>query len=123
MTDGYKLDHRRQYPENTEYVYSNWTPRSCHYYPEATEGAVVFGIQYFIKKYRVIQFPDGEPHIILENIDRKDDLSVTCRVCNPTDLFILMQVGDILNRQGVSFILHITYLMSMRMDRVMSYDE
>lgn len=48
LTDGYKLDHRRQYPENTEYVYSNWTPRSCHYYPEATEGAVVFGIQYFI---------------------------------------------------------------------------
>lgn len=45
LTDGYKLDHRRQYPENTEYVYSNWTPRSCHYYPEATEGAVVFGIQ------------------------------------------------------------------------------
>ena len=38
LTDGYKLDHRRQYPENTEYVYSNWTPRSCHYYPEATEG-------------------------------------------------------------------------------------
>lgn len=27
LTDGYKLDHRRQYPENTEYVYSNWTPR------------------------------------------------------------------------------------------------
>lgn len=51
LTDGYKLDHRRQYPENTEYVYSNWTPRSCHYYPEATEGAVVFGIQYFIKEY------------------------------------------------------------------------
>lgn len=49
LTDGYKLDYRRQYPENTEYVYSNWTPRSCHYYPEATEGAVVFGIQYFIK--------------------------------------------------------------------------
>lgn len=56
MTDGYKLDHRRQYPENTEYVYSNWTPRSCHYYPEATEGAVVFGIQYFIKEYLMKQF-------------------------------------------------------------------
>lgn len=56
LTDGYKLDHRRQYPENTEYVYSNWTPRSCHYYPEATEGAVVFGIQYFIneKGYKVL---------------------------------------------------------------------
>lgn len=34
LTDGYKLDHRRQYPE-------------------ATEGAVVFGIQYFIKEYSV----------------------------------------------------------------------
>lgn len=56
LTDGYKLDHRRQYPENTEYVYSNWTPRSCHYYPEATEGAVVFGIQYFIKEYLMKQF-------------------------------------------------------------------
>lgn len=56
LTDGYKLDHRRQYPEGTEYVYSNWTPRSCHYYPEASEGAVVFGIQYFIKEYLMKQF-------------------------------------------------------------------
>ena len=54
-------------------------------------------------KYKVIQFPDGEPHIALKNIDRKDNLSVICRICNPTDLFILMQVGDILNRQGVLF--------------------
>lgn len=23
MTDGYKLDHRRQYPKGTEFVYSN----------------------------------------------------------------------------------------------------
>lgn len=35
LTDGYKLDHRRQYPEGTQYVYSNWTPRSCQYFPEA----------------------------------------------------------------------------------------
>ena len=44
LTDGYKLDHRRQYPEGTEFVYSNWTPRSCQYFPEANEGTVVFGI-------------------------------------------------------------------------------
>lgn len=37
LTDGYKLDHRRQYPEGTEYVYSNWTPRSNKYFPEAGE--------------------------------------------------------------------------------------
>lgn len=28
MTDGYKIDHRRQYPPGTEYVYANFTPRS-----------------------------------------------------------------------------------------------
>ena len=56
LTDGYKLDHRRQYPEGTEFVYSNWTPRSCQYFPEAHEGAVVFGIQYFIKEYLLDKF-------------------------------------------------------------------
>lgn len=56
LTDGYKLDHRRQYPEGTEFVYSNWTPRSCQYFPEAEEGAVVFGIQYFIKEYLIKRF-------------------------------------------------------------------
>lgn len=61
-------------------------------------------------KYEVIQFPDGEPHIVLNGIDRKDDLTVVCRICNPTYLFILMQVGDILNRQGILFGLDIVYL-------------
>lgn len=27
LTDGYKVDHRRQYPAGTTLVYSNWTPR------------------------------------------------------------------------------------------------
>lgn len=54
LTDGYKLDHRRQYPENTEYVYSNWTPRSCHYYPEATEGAVVYGDSITLERQKEI---------------------------------------------------------------------
>lgn len=35
-TDGYKLGHHRMYPEGTEQVYSNWTPRSNKYFPEAT---------------------------------------------------------------------------------------
>lgn len=44
------------YPEGTEQVYSNWTPRSNKYFPEATEGSVVFGIQYLIKKYLIDEF-------------------------------------------------------------------
>ena len=55
LTDGYKLDHRRQYPDGTEYVYSNWTPRSNHYLPEA-DGAVVFGIQYMLERIFIEDF-------------------------------------------------------------------
>lgn len=58
-TDGYKLDHRRQSPKGTEYVYANFTPRSCAYYPEAEEGAVVFGIQYLIINRLMTGFNEG----------------------------------------------------------------
>lgn len=49
LIDGYKLDHRRQYPVGTEYVYSNWTPRKSRI--ENQDEVVFFGLQYFIKKY------------------------------------------------------------------------
>lgn len=73
--------------------------------------------------YKVISFPDGESHIVLDEINRKDMVDVFCRIANPDDLFLLMQVGDILNRQEVQFKLNISYLMGMRMDRVMSFNE
>ena len=47
-TDGYKLDHRRQYPKGTEYVYSNWTARGSRV-KDVTE-VTFFGLQYAIKK-------------------------------------------------------------------------
>lgn len=56
LTDGYKLDHRRQYPEGTEFVYATFIPRTNQWYSEAFEGTVVFGIQYFIKKYLIEEF-------------------------------------------------------------------
>lgn len=73
--------------------------------------------------YRTMTFNDGEPHIWIDEFDRKSYVAVLCRVSNPADLFILMQVGDVLRRQGVEFTLRITYLMSMRMDRVISFGE
>lgn len=54
LTDGYKLDHRRQYPDGTTLVYSNWTPRKSRM-PEIQE-VVFFGLQYFIKKYILEDF-------------------------------------------------------------------
>jgi nicotinamide phosphoribosyltransferase len=54
LTDGYKVDHRRQYPENTTLVYSNWTPRKSRI--EGIDEVVFFGLQYFIKKYILEDF-------------------------------------------------------------------
>ena len=48
-TDGYKLDHRRQYPEGTTLVYGNWTPRGSRM--EGVNEVVFFGLQYFMIKY------------------------------------------------------------------------
>lgn len=56
LTDGYKLGHHTMYPKGMTKLYSNFTPRSNKYFPEATEGVVVFGIQYFIKKYLINSF-------------------------------------------------------------------
>ena len=54
LTDGYKVDHRRQYPDGTTLVYSNWTPRKSRI--EGLEEVVFFGLQYFIKKYIIHDF-------------------------------------------------------------------
>jgi len=54
LTDGYKVDHRRQYPTGTTLVYSNWTPRKSRI--EGIEEVVFFGLQYFIKKYILEDF-------------------------------------------------------------------
>lgn len=53
-TDGYKVDHRRQYPDNTTLVYSNWTPRKSRL--EGIDEVVFFGLQFFIKKYILEDF-------------------------------------------------------------------
>lgn len=74
-------------------------------------------------KYTIFSFPDGEKQISINSeIDRKKEIKVICRVTNAEELFILMQVNDILNRHGVKWYLYITYLMSMRMDRVMNFN-
>ena len=56
-TDGYKVDHRRQYPDNTTLVYSNWTPRSSRI--EGINKVVFFGLQYFIKRYIIQDFQEN----------------------------------------------------------------
>lgn len=54
LCDFYKLSHREQYPDNTEYVFSTWTPRGS--YIEGINEVVAFGLQAFAKKYLIDYF-------------------------------------------------------------------
>lgn len=52
--DGYKTDHRRQYPDKTEEVLSNWTARSSRI--PGVKSVVFIGLQPFLKKYMMDAF-------------------------------------------------------------------
>lgn len=65
-TDGYKLDHRRQYPSETALVYSNGTPRKSRI--EDIDWVVVAGHQGFIKRYLIDDFNEnffGQPKALV----------------------------------------------------------
>jgi nicotinamide phosphoribosyltransferase len=53
-TDSYKLNHREQYPSNTQRVFSNLTPRSLQHfnYPNKSndDKIIVYGLSYTIEK-------------------------------------------------------------------------
>ncbi len=51
LCDFYKISHREQYPKNTEYVYSTWTPRESRI--DGIHEVLCFGHQGFIKEYLV----------------------------------------------------------------------
>lgn len=76
------------------------------------------------KGYEVISFPDGEKHLKINKLDRKDTVEIICRITNSDDLFLLMQLSDILNRQCVCVKkITIPYLMTMRCDRLFSFEQ
>lgn len=57
QTDGYKVDHRRQYPKGTTYVYSNLTPRNGR--DAEDKGVIFFGLQFVLERYFNEQIEDG----------------------------------------------------------------
>lgn len=74
-------------------------------------------------KYKIFTFPDGEIQIEIldELLNCKQSIDVYCRIKSMNDLFIVLQIADILDRHELKWNLYISYLMSMRMDRVMSF--
>lgn len=57
LCDFYKLSHWEQYPDNTEVVYSTWTPRASRI--EGIDKVVSFGQQAFIKEYLIEFFNEN----------------------------------------------------------------
>lgn len=73
--DFYKVDHRRQYPEGTTEIYSNFTARyvkeSHSLLPNFDNKVVVFGLQHFIVDFLIKQWNEGffkrnKSHVINE---------------------------------------------------------
>lgn len=58
LCDFYKTSHQIQYPENSQFLYSIFTPRSNANAPFLTQ-VVSFGFQAFIKKYLIHYFNDN----------------------------------------------------------------
>jgi len=54
LLDGYKIDHRRQYPTNSKLVFSNLTARGSRV--KGLEKVILFGLQYFTKEYLIKQW-------------------------------------------------------------------
>lgn len=74
--------------------------------------------------YKVISFPDGEKHLKINKLDRKDTVEIICRITDSDELFLLMQLSDILNRQCICVEkITIPYLMAMRCDRLFSSEQ
>lgn len=66
LTDYYKVGHIFQYPEKTELVYSNLTPRNSRI--KDVDEMVFFGLQYFLKEYLVAYFNDNFFHQPLQKV-------------------------------------------------------
>lgn len=93
--DFYKTDHRRQYPEGTELVYSNLTARTSRI--PSIDKVVVFGIQYFIKDYLIRRFNDGffsqSKEEVLKKYKRRMDTSLGVDSISIEHLGVLHDLG------------------------------
>lgn len=76
-------------------------------------------------KFKAMVFPDGQPHIKIDMesislLDKKEPVRILTRIAHSNDLLQLLFIKNTLDYLEFEHIeLHISYLMSARMDRVM----
>lgn len=76
-TDSYKVSHKAMEVDQTQLIYSNFTPRTSKYfdalYPEFDKQVVFFGLQYFILKELVhnwkVYFFDRDHDVVMAEIE------------------------------------------------------
>ena len=66
--DGYKLDHRRQYPKGTTRVLANWTPRGSRI--PGHDRVIHFGSQYYYQRFLMDEFQE---HFFQQSVDQVCD--------------------------------------------------
>lgn len=66
LKDFYKADHISQYPQGTELIFSNFTPRKPRV--QGVNGSVFFGLNYLLKEYLMREFNGGFFHQSREKI-------------------------------------------------------
>jgi len=78
-------------------------------------------------KYSVVTFPDSQPHIKIDTASLGDDRSVCriiTRISSPSDLLMALFAKNVLSYEGFEKVeLYISYLLTARMDRVMTGGE
>ena len=66
QVDGYKTDHRRQYPPNSTLVFSNLTARGTRV--KGLNKVVLFGLQYFTKEYLINEWNTNFFNLPIEQV-------------------------------------------------------
>ncbi|QDP60403.1 MAG: putative nicotinamide phosphoribosyltransferase [Prokaryotic dsDNA virus sp.] len=67
QTDFYKVNHKFQYPEGTELVFSNFTPRSGKHFGRDVDGVVFVGLQKFILEHLIEEWNENFFNVPLDN--------------------------------------------------------
>jgi ribose-phosphate pyrophosphokinase len=69
-------------------------------------------------------FPDGQPHINLQNIEEGDEVKVICSITDTSKLLQLLETANALdNLFALKKVLVIPYLMAARYDRLMQHGD
>lgn len=72
--------------------------------------------------YAIDKYPDGQRQLTIDLPDNKCHLNILMDIGSGEDLFIIMQLADIINRRQLTCTLTITYLLSARTDRLFSWN-